>query len=303
MRNNPQILILVGAPGSGKSTFAKYFLRTEENWVRLSRDDFRLMQFSSGNLSPQGEGMVTKMVDSAIESLLSKRTNVLIDATNCKAEYIDEFIDKFNHLADISFKVFDLDEETLQNRCEKRYEETGKYISNNVLSRYLADLKQLNKSFDFSIRPKVIVNHSLVQDASLPKALICDLDGTLSLLNGRNPFDASTSENDVLNEPIAGILRNYRNLGYKILLVSGREEIYKDETSNFLLKHNIPYDTLWMRKSKDYRKDAIIKAEIFKQFIEKKYYIEFVLDDRNQVVDMWRKELRLTCLQVNYGNF
>ena len=38
-----KLLILVGAPGSGKSTFARYFLRTEDNWVRVNRDDFRLM--------------------------------------------------------------------------------------------------------------------------------------------------------------------------------------------------------------------------------------------------------------------
>jgi len=27
------------------------------------------------------------------------------------------------------------------------------------------------------------------------------------------------------------------------------------------------------------------------------------LDDRNQVVDMWRRELALPCFQVNYGDF
>lgn len=31
--------------------------------------------------------------------------------------------------------------------------------------------------------------------------------------------------------------------------------------------------------------------------------VKFVLDDRNQVVDMWRKDLGLTCLQVDYGDF
>ena len=28
-----------------------------------------------------------------------------------------------------------------------------------------------------------------------------------------------------------------------------------------------------------------------------------VFDDRNQVVDMWRNELKLTCFQVAEGNF
>ncbi len=51
------------------------------------------------------------------------------------------------------------------------------------------------------------------------------------------------------------------------------------------------------------RKNAIIKKELFEQQIAEKYFIELVLDDRDQVVDMWRLELGLPCLQVNYGDF
>jgi hypothetical protein len=58
-----------------------------------------------------------------------------------------------------------------------------------------------------------------------------------------------------------------------------------------------------MRKAKDNRKDSIIKREIFSEHIHNQYFIEFVLDDRNQVVDTWRKDLKLTCFQVNYGDF
>ena len=39
-----------------------------------------------------------------------------------------------------------------------------------------------------------------------------------------------------------------------------------------------------------------------KDFIKDKYRVLFVLDDRNQVVDMWR-DIGLTCLQVADGNF
>jgi len=33
------------------------------------------------------------------------------------------------------------------------------------------------------------------------------------------------------------------------------------------------------------------------------YFVEFVVDDRQQVVDMWRRTLGLTCVQVDYGDF
>jgi hypothetical protein len=122
-------------------------------------------------------------------------------------------------------------------------------------------------------------------------------------MNGRNPFDASKCDEDELNNPVANVLRNYKKLGYKILLVSGREDQYREPTLRFLAKHEIGYDALIMRKTKDYRKDSIIKTEIYNEFIKDNYFVEFVLDDRNQVVDTWRNDLKLPCFQVYYGDF
>ena len=48
------------------------------------------------------------------------------------------------------------------------------------------------------------------QNPDLPKAIICDLDGTLALMNGRNPFDASRCDNDLLHHPVANLLKNYK---------------------------------------------------------------------------------------------
>jgi len=46
-----------------------------------------------------------------------------------------------------------------------------------------------------------------------------------------------------------------------------------------------------------------VDKEIYKAKIEPNYDVYLVLDDRNQVVDMWRKELQLPCFQVWYGDF
>jgi len=43
---------------------------------------------------------------------------------------------------------------------------------------------------------------------------------------------------------------------------------------------------LIMRKSGDFRSDVIIKPELIKPFADK---IEILFDDRDGVVDMWRK--------------
>ena len=130
------------------------------------------------------------------------------------------------------------------------------------------------------------------------KAIICDLDGTLALL-GRDPYDATDAHLDTLNSPVAKVLSLYNG---KIVLVSGRESKYRPQTEKWLDTHGIRYDALFMRKTGDYRKDFVIKKEIYEQEIKGKYEIEFVLDDRDQVVKMWR-EIGLTCFQVAYGNF
>ena len=137
------------------------------------------------------------------------------------------------------------------------------------------------------------------------KAIICDLDGTLSIFEKvdknqphyRNPYNASTCDKDLLNKVVAGIIKDKC-----VILVSGREGKYKEPTLKFLENNNINYFRLFMRKTGDNRKDSIIKQEIYETFIKDSYDIEFVLDDRNQVVEMWRS-LGLTCLQVADGNF
>lgn len=70
----------------------------------------------------------------------------------------------------------------------------------------------------------------------------------------------------------------------------------------WLEANNIGYHELLMRNKDDNRKDSIIKKELFDKHIRGRYDVMFVLDDRNQVVEMWRS-LGLKCLQVENGDF
>ncbi|WP_440616208.1 phosphatase domain-containing protein [Cysteiniphilum sp. 6C5] len=74
------------------------------------------------------------------------------------------------------------------------------------------------------------------------------------------------------------------------------------KTEQWLIWHEIPFDRLIMRKGKDNRKDAIIKKEILGLLRQEGKEILFAVDDRQQVVDMWR-ENGITCLQCDIGDF
>lgn len=131
-----------------------------------------------------------------------------------------------------------------------------------------------------------------------PTAIIVDIDGTLAHRTDRSPFDWKRVGEDTLDAVVASIIRQYPF----VILVSGRDEVCRVETIKWLLDNDVKYELLFMRAEGDNRKDAIVKEEIYKTKIEPHYKVEFVLDDRNQVVEMWRRN-GLKCLQVAEGDF
>lgn len=303
-RKRPEILVLVGAPGSGKSSFARYFMRTEEQWARVSRDDFRAMQYESSRASDATEIMITTAIDASTTAYLTKGFNVMIDATHCSMEYIKQVINKYNHLANISFKVFDVPFDELKLRCDAREAATGKHIPLRVLENYVQKLNHLKTIFDFKPIPcKEEDFEILEQEDAKPKCFLCDLDGTIAKANGRSMFDPS--DEDIMKDtPIFPAIQVVQSLSvqYKIIFVSGRTDTTYRATKQWLEQYvfdNISDEQLLMRKQGDFRRDSIIKREILHEHILPKYNVVGVFDDRLQVIrECWNKE-RIFCFNVN----
>ena len=145
--------------------------------------------------------------------------------------------------------------------------------------------------------------------------IICDLDGTLAncehrvhhVQNKPKNWDAFYAgvRDDVVNYPVLHVLdkfMNYEGWHYNIIFCSGRPERCRADTENWLREAcHISNFTLLMRKDGDFRADYIVKQEILDNHINKDKVL-FVLDDRQQVVDMWRRN-GLTCFQVAEGDF
>lgn len=141
-------------------------------------------------------------------------------------------------------------------------------------------------------------------DESLPACWIFDIDGTLAHKNDRHPFDWAKVGEDTPFKTVIDVLRaiDESYVGYDIVLVSGREEVCRTDTASWLTLNGVEFDELFMRAEGDYRKDSIVKHEIFWGEIAPRWNVRGVFDDRNQVVDMWRA-MGLTCLQVAEGDF
>ena len=296
-KKNLKITILIGIPASGKSTYAKDYIRNNADTVRVNRDDFRLMLKSAQMTEPKIEDMITTLVDATITQSLLRKCNVLVDATNLKVGYIKSFIEKFKYSADIDYRVFDISLEKALERDTKREATVGEA----VIKKLYKDYKILMNSFDFQPVTKTDRKHLTPNfESKLEDAVIFDIDGTLALMGKRGPFDWDDVYKDSINEIVSEQLAFHKSKGRKILVVTGRDGVCRKVTEDWLDLHELEYDEMFMRPNDDYRKDTAIKKEIYLNEIKDKYNVLAVYDDRLQVIRTWF-ELGLYVFTVNQG--
>jgi len=154
----------------------------------------------------------------------------------------------------------------------------------------------------------------------MKKGIIIDLDGTLADNDHRREHLEGEEENwekyydnirdDGLNEWCRDIIDRFKDDHY-IYIVTGREgtKSIRTDTKVWLAENNIYYDQLHFREEKDYRKDAEVKKEILygdilggNQHPDGVDHIKFAIDDRLQVIEMWR-DLGITVLDCAGGEF
>lgn len=292
------IKILIGIPGSGKSTWAKLFIKTNKDWVRINRDDFRFMLKDEPLLDREGEKIVTQLVNNAIKISAKAGKNIIIDQTNCNLSLLNELIYFCRKFSEVEFKLFDIDLNVAIERDLKRERSVGQ----EVIKKMYNNLDNVKKNFDFKPLKKQ-VNIPIIGISSKIQAVIFDIDGTLALMSkDRGPFEWKKVGLDCINTSVCDALIAHYKAGKYIILLSGRDGICRSETEKWLKDNYIPYHELYMRGINDMRKDVVIKQEIYKKHIEPKYSVVSIYDDRDQVVEGWR-ELGLTCFQVAEGNF
>lgn len=302
-----------GYPGSGKSTKAKAIC-AETGAVRVCRDDLRKMLHDNHFTGKaECEEQVTAAERAQVHALLKSGTSVVVDATHLEPRWLRKW-QKMAAQYGAEFEVVDI--ETGQLKCAAndllRKARGERHVGGDVIER-------MAKRHPIQNWPKVTQLETFTPEPvewveGLPEAIIVDIDGTVAHMTGRSPYDYTQVHTDTVDEHVRWLVNlvatyfDMRSSPVNVLFVSGRDDECREATEKWLYDNGVCYDALHMRptgakdaqgnKLPDYR----VKYDLFNQNIRGKYNVRFVLDDRDQVVNLWRA-LGLKCLQVQPGDF
>ena len=275
-----KIIMLKGLPASGKSTWAKEKINENSNYIRINKDDIR--ESITGKWTSKKEKIVISIRNSLIKTGISLGKNVIIDDTNLNPKH-EQSLKTLAQELGVEFEVNDSFLKVPVEECVERDIKRDKSVGYKVIYKMYYDYLYQDPS-------KKIVNSSNKKR----RCVICDIDGTLAHnYGGRNIYDLTRVKEDTPDPLVCAVLDGLDStfgIDYlDIIIVSGREDDCRKETEEWLYHNMIPYKALYMRKSGDKRDDAIVKEEIYKEFIEPEYCVLGVIDDRNKVGRMWEK--------------
>jgi predicted kinase len=278
-----KIILTIGLPASGKSTWAKQHIKDHPEFKIVCRDDIRAM-LDNGEWSTQNEETVLRIRDKVIYTLLDSGHSVIVADTNLSekvrkrikdiAKYVENTLNRPIVIEEKSFLDVPVEE------CIRR----DLVRPNSVGSRVINDMAKRNG----------LLGHVAQENTSNKDGIPCyisDIDGTVALMNGRSPYDYNKVGSDIPRFHVLRTLQSLNTTGTDIIFVSGRPESCRKETENWLnLNYGNDY-VLYMRATGDNRSDEIIKKELYDKHIKDTYFVVGVFDDRPRVIrNTWKAE-------------
>jgi predicted kinase len=296
--NAPELVVMVGISGSGKSTVAKSWI----NWgkgqvVRFNRDSMRAMMYVDAPWETHRDDLVRVLEKEMARTALKMGKDVVIDDTNCvrRTRAVWETLAQETH---VRLRIVTMT--TPVDVCiERDAARPGKEsVGKNVILRQRSDLKKLSMGTETNkqvlTRPvfekEALLNGGWTTRLPGAKWAIVDVDGTLANHEGvRNPYDEGQV---LLDNPYPVVVDWVKALypTHNVLIVSGRKERCGDDTCDWFELQGVPFDHILMRATSDNRSDEFVKKDLLDMILTvvAKEDIALILDDRPKVIRMWK---------------
>lgn len=285
-----QIILTIGIPSSGKSTWAKSEIAKDpNNWVRINNDQLREMM--NGSVwSADYEKIIGNVRNHLIKDAIKCGKNIIIDNLNINRRHFKD-VAKICKAANADINLFEksfyieLDEAIVRDAKREGKAKVGEEVikkwwkesGGKQHQHYNAHVEVFTKT-NSAEAPSTIV-----QDPSLDKCAIFDLDGTMCNISHRNPYDASNCDKDIPNEHVVELAKLLHKNGHKIFFFSGREDKHKEMTIKWLdANFSLSY-VMHMRESGNFEDDRLLKERLFNTHIKDKYNCKLWVDDRLRV--------------------
>lgn len=149
IKKTHDLIMLIGLPGSGKSTYKTNFLKNFPDFISLSTDDmidkwgeengknyseaFKILTENKGSDVPSLKNFEKKMFED-LKYHMEIGNSVIIDRTNMSANGRKKILVLVPSNYKKTAVVFKVKDEELARRLEKREQETGKHIPAFVLN-------------------------------------------------------------------------------------------------------------------------------------------------------------------------